>query len=31
MKVLVISDTHGNDTNFNDVWEKEKPVDYIIH
>ena len=31
MKVLVISDTHGNDTNFNDVWDKEKLVDYIIH
>lgn len=31
MKVLVISDTHGKDENFNRVWEKEKPVDYILH
>lgn len=31
MKVLVISDTHGKDENFNRVWEMEKPVDYILH
>ncbi len=31
MKVLVISDTHGRDENFNKVWEKEQPVDYILH
>lgn len=31
MKVLVISDTHGKDENFNRVWEMEQPVDYILH
>lgn len=31
MKALIISDTHGDDTNFIKVLEIEKPVDKIIH
>lgn len=31
MKILVVSDTHGKDENFNRALEAEQPVDYILH
>ena len=31
MKVLVISDTHGRDENFDRIWNEVQPVDYILH
>ena len=31
MKILVVSDTHGMDRRFYEVYRKEKPVDMIIH
>ena len=31
MKVLVVSDTHGRNTKFEQAVEKEKPFDYLIH
>lgn len=31
MKVLIVSDTHGKDTNFLEAVKKEKPIDFIVH
>ena len=31
MKILVVSDTHGMDRRFYEVYKKEKPVDMVIH
>lgn len=31
MRLLVISDTHGNHTNFDRVWERVSGVDLLIH
>lgn len=31
MKVLIVSDTHRNNDNFLKAYEREKPVDMIIH
>ena len=31
MKILIVSDTHRNNTNFLKVVEKTAPVDLIVH
>ena len=31
MKILIVSDTHGRENNFLEAFEKEKPIDKIIH
>ena len=31
MKILIVSDTHGHDTNLIKVLKKVKPIDYLIH
>ena len=31
MKILIVSDTHGKDTNLEKVLEIEKPIDMLIH
>lgn len=31
MKVLVVSDTHGRDSKFEEAFHKEAPIDYLIH
>ena len=31
MKILIVSDTHGRDTNLEKVLEMEKPLDMLIH
>lgn len=31
MKVLIVSDTHGNNTNYLNAVKKEKPFDLVIH
>ena len=31
MKILIVSDTHGRDTNLEFVVEKEAPFDMLIH
>ena len=31
MKILIVSDTHRRDANLEEVLEKEKPVDCLIH
>ena len=31
MKILVVSDTHGNLTNFREVLRQEQPIDMLIH
>ena len=31
MKILVVSDTHGYNTNLFKLLEKEKPIDMLIH
>ena len=31
MKILIVSDTHGKDSNLETVLEIEKPIDMLIH
>lgn len=31
MKILIVSDTHRENSNFMKVFEKEKPIDMLIH
>lgn len=31
MKILIVSDTHGKDTNLENVLDIEKPIDMLIH
>lgn len=31
MKVLIVSDTHGRDYNLNNIIDREKPLDMLIH
>ncbi len=31
MKILIVSDTHGNLKNFNEILKQESPVDMIMH
>ena len=31
MKILIVSDTHGQEKNLEEVLEKESPIDALIH
>ncbi len=31
MKILIVSDTHGKDTYLEQVIEREKPIDMLLH
>lgn len=31
MKILIVSDTHGKDYNLNNIIDREKPLDMLIH
>ena len=31
MKILIVSDTHGQEKNLEEVLKKEEPIDALIH